>query len=290
MGAGGNVGRMLERFSAAGYSIEIVGHSLGGGVATLLALLLHAENSNIKIDVYAYAVPACVSPRLENRCHRRPTDKGGVKVISTILQDDAVPRASARNILALAKEIVERKKEWQPALAREIKDIQRRALGLWAPMTRSTHWMRMEKEGPGGALEALPANVHGGGEGTGKPLEEPLSPLDIKAAGVLLLPPGPIIHIFSKNGQRRASLVQPTWAGFGRVEVSRHMFTDHSREYITAAMRDVLAARSAPNKPPIWPDAPHIGPVLCAVCGYSVAWASSSDNPLEQSRFISTLI
>eukprot|EP00466_Bigelowiella_natans_P016073 jgi/Bigna1/74793/fgenesh1_pg.31_\ len=64
----------------------------------------------------------------------------GVRVLSMVLGDDAVPRASTKNILTCAHEIVSKKGQWKPALQRHVEDIRQRAMGLWAPMKRATHW------------------------------------------------------------------------------------------------------------------------------------------------------
>ena len=94
-----------------GYRIRITGHSLGGGVATLLGALIRqyfekktqsidslnntvTNNSNITeesimdhndlLRVYTYAVPSCVDAKLADFC------KGFV--ISVVCHDDVIPR------------------------------------------------------------------------------------------------------------------------------------------------------------------------------------------------------
>jgi len=276
---GGGLGRIIDRFHEAGYTIELVGHSLGAGVATLVGLLLKSRRRSLGVNVYAYAPPACVCSRLARRCCPMTTkieSKEGsspVRVWSMVLSDDPVPRASAENILDLAREIVGRKSQWKTALQRELDDLKHRALGLWAPMTRATHWDRMSREG----YQYQGMNDQSITKKTCKSDRE-------KSNNEKLFPPGAIVHVYSHNGCRAASLVDHTWSGFQRVEVSRHMFRDHSKEGIMSALRDVAFARKASHRPPKWAPAPPSGPVLCAVCGYSVAWASSSDNQLEQSR------
>jgi len=278
MEGGGGIGVILERFYDQGYKIEIVGHSLGGGVGTLVALLLSLKRPNMTIDVYAFAPPACVCEKLVNRCDRR--QGGGVRVRSMVLEDDAVPRASTRNILLLAREIVDRQGEWKPMMRREIEDYQTRAMGLWAPMHRTTHWSRIGRVGTSHP-EAYYL-VNSGEGGSKRELKE--DEIYLEGQGANLVPPGVICHVYSHNGQRRASLVDHSWIGLRRVEVSRHTFADHSRDAILSAMRDAAAVRKAAKAAPTWGKAPPFGPILCCVCGYSVAWASSSDNPLEQYR------
>ena len=105
----------LERLREAGYSLTIVGHSLGGGVGTLLtALLLFGERATqpdpslpppppppepyANIRCIAYACPACVDLALSL----------ALKPVLTSLthNDDAVPRLSDANCRQLAMDLI----------------------------------------------------------------------------------------------------------------------------------------------------------------------------------------
>uniref|UniRef100_A0A7S3YP62 Uncharacterized protein n=2 Tax=Lotharella globosa TaxID=91324 RepID=A0A7S3YP62_9EUKA len=90
-------------------------------------------------------------------------------------------------------------------------------------MTRATHWNRVARLTTGN-----PADYYTKDSGEG--LKVAASEEDIKGTSPLLVPPGEIVHIYSKNGQRMASLVNHRWPGFRQVEVSRHMFRDHSKD------------------------------------------------------------
>ena len=339
---GGGLEHILQRFSDEKYAIEIVGHSLGAGVATLLALLLSQKHESMAIDVYGYAPPACVSPALSNLCNARGDDRtGGVRVRSVVLADDVVPRASHTNIVRLLREVSESKEHWTGTLQRELDDVKRRALGLWAPKRRSTAMdvdsIAQSLDSTSISPDAKDAKQAIASSGAGRKRkqppragkspdttapttpnesmqvrESPKKPKGVAASAASrsgggqeagdakakhtkaephsqsLVPPGEIVHIYTANGQRHASLVDHTWPGFQRIEVSRHMLRDHLKTPILTALRDARAvrvvAKRTKNRPAPWQRAPPMGPILCSVCGYSVAWASNSDNALEQSR------
>ena len=51
----------------AGYSIKIVGHSLGGGMAALLGYMLRKRGVK-KVECYGFATPPCCTPKLAEQC------------------------------------------------------------------------------------------------------------------------------------------------------------------------------------------------------------------------------
>ena len=136
-GAAGYAARLLT----AGFSIVTTGHSLGAGVAVLLAVTLRRLVPGLRATVFAFATPAAVDAYLAQELAR---PDGPVRVTSLVNRDDVVPRASAKNLRELAHELDLRRKEWEPLLREDVAAIKSRAKNLFAPRDRE----RMESLAP----------------------------------------------------------------------------------------------------------------------------------------------
>eukprot|EP00752_Nemacystus_decipiens_P012915 g11430.t1 len=83
----------------SGYTVRTIGHSLGGGVAALLALLLKPAYPGVR----ALAISPPGGLVSEGAC-REATE---AMVTSVVLNDDVVPRMSAQSIEVLADQVLE---------------------------------------------------------------------------------------------------------------------------------------------------------------------------------------
>eukprot|EP00903_Cladosiphon_okamuranus_P006237 g6122.t1 len=83
----------------SGYTVRTIGHSLGGGVAALLALLLKPAYPSVR----ALAISPPGGLVSEGAC-REATE---AMVTSVVLNDDVVPRMSAQSIEILADQVLE---------------------------------------------------------------------------------------------------------------------------------------------------------------------------------------
>jgi len=102
---------LKEEIKNAPYPLLIIGHSLGGGIATCLGLLLRPEHPDV--EVLAFSAPGCtISSSLSE------TTAEFVTCVAT--QDDWVPRTSVNSILELQRNIQEK-----------IMCTQYSKLGLW---------------------------------------------------------------------------------------------------------------------------------------------------------------
>eukprot|EP00850_Spirogloea_muscicola_P007678 SM000039S14508 [mRNA] locus=s39:524519:526466:+ [translate_table: standard] len=87
-----------------GFRLRLVGHSLGGATAAILALLLHADAERLlgvpasRISCSTFGTPPCLSRDLAIGC------SGFVTTV--VLQDDVIPRASVAAIDQLRTEIL----------------------------------------------------------------------------------------------------------------------------------------------------------------------------------------
>eukprot|EP00658_Telonema_sp_P-2_P047067 TRINITY_DN3557_c0_g1_i1.p1 TRINITY_DN3557_c0_g1~~TRINITY_DN3557_c0_g1_i1.p1 ORF type:complete len:566 (-),score=97.44 TRINITY_DN3557_c0_g1_i1:125-1822(-) len=120
------VGSVLAELHHAGFSITLVGHSLGAGVASLLALRLSALIPSIRC--VSYAAPACMDCRL--------AEASRACVDAIILHDDIVPRASARNVLELFQDLSRYSKQWPDLFKQDLRAVTGRMKRLWEPPRR----------------------------------------------------------------------------------------------------------------------------------------------------------
>uniref|UniRef100_A0A1J3GGI5 Sn1-specific diacylglycerol lipase alpha n=1 Tax=Noccaea caerulescens TaxID=107243 RepID=A0A1J3GGI5_NOCCA len=111
--------RCLERYE--GYKLRLVGHSLGGATASVMAIMLRKmprEELGFDSDIISavgYATPPCVSKDLAENCSEFVT--------TIVMQDDIIPRLSTASLARLRDEILQtdwtsviEKEEWKSVL------------------------------------------------------------------------------------------------------------------------------------------------------------------------------
>jgi hypothetical protein len=87
---------MIENFFIPkDYKIVVCGHSLGAGVSSLLGMLLKQHLPDLKLQVYAFATPACCSYDASTDCNDYIT--------SVVNNNDCVPRMSLLNVRMMHK-------------------------------------------------------------------------------------------------------------------------------------------------------------------------------------------
>ncbi|KAK9993494.1 hypothetical protein SO802_023197 [Lithocarpus litseifolius] len=109
----GTIRNCLEKYE--GYRLRLVGHSLGGATASLLAIMLRRKsymelgfNPDI-VSAVGYATPPCVSRELAENCSDFVT--------TVVMQDDIVPRLSAASLTRLRNEILQT--DWMSVIEKE---------------------------------------------------------------------------------------------------------------------------------------------------------------------------
>ena len=228
LGAFGEQGRLV-----------VVGHSLGAGTASLLALRLHAEFASI-LTCFAYSCPAVMTLPLARAC--------ADFICTPLLGHDIVPRLSVRNVFELRENMMH-------ALRHEPGNKHALFCGC-APITSSQRQSHGSAGGPGNASETTtllaagsvnPGQVgvvtlSGAQDGRPVPLrrasvEDPvifpgMNDADLIPLATPLYPPGHILQVVKHKSQGRqrerrveAAFVDP--ASLDKVLASGTMFTDH---------------------------------------------------------------
>lgn len=129
------VGKMMDSLVQNGFrAITVVGHSLGGGTATIIAMLLKARLLEhfypasplppLSIQAITYGTPAVVSPGIAVAL------KEDNLVIAVVNRSDIVPRISQRNIYSLATEVADYRATAKQYEKRELKELKERLKAL----------------------------------------------------------------------------------------------------------------------------------------------------------------
>ncbi|OQR91987.1 hypothetical protein ACHHYP_04166, partial [Achlya hypogyna] len=144
----GRVIDALRELRAHGFKLMVNGHSLGGGVAALLAVMLHPEFPDI--ECLAYAVPACANRHTAEAC--------APFVTSVVLRDDFVPRAKTHNIVRLSAELKAFRDDWKNTAMEDWSAVKSRVKSVWAP--RKREWAQQEAARQRGVVvaDALPGS------------------------------------------------------------------------------------------------------------------------------------
>lgn len=109
----GTLRKLLEKHE--GFRLRLVGHSLGGATAALLAIMLRKKSSEELgfspdiVTAVGYATPPCVSKELAECCSDY--------VSTVVMQDDIVPRLSVASLTRLRNEILQT--DWMKVLEKE---------------------------------------------------------------------------------------------------------------------------------------------------------------------------
>ncbi|XP_051193427.1 uncharacterized protein [Lolium perenne] len=230
------------------YKLRLVGHSLGGASAALLAIMLRKKSkeelgfSPDIISAVGFGVPPCVSREIAESC--------ASYVSTVVLQDDIVPRLSAASLARLRNEIIET--DWEKVLEKEdwkhivdivtnaklvvtsIQDVANK-LADYAKVVTTSASSDVTTKSPPPRLQSSTEVV-----------PKPDSEEDVYVPEDLFLP-GTLYYLKRDvevvNGSEDESYT--LWRGdagenFQRILLSGNLISDHKCENIQHALRDVL--------------------------------------------------
>ncbi|KAJ0517788.1 putative fungal lipase-like domain, alpha/Beta hydrolase [Helianthus annuus] len=109
----GTIKKYLEKHE--GFRLRLVGHSLGGAIASMLAIMLRKKTSEELgfspeiVTAVGYGTPPCVSKELAEYCSDYVT--------TVCMQDDIIPRLSVATLMRLRNEILQT--DWKTVLEKE---------------------------------------------------------------------------------------------------------------------------------------------------------------------------
>lgn len=138
----------LTVFARQGYRIRITGHSLGGGVAAMMGMLImrhfeqskdllrdiqvgrnHSMEEAALLRVYAYGTPSCVDAKL--------ADSVDSFVTTVVLHDDVFPRLTPTSCRGLLKHLLHIRETWvKTHIEEDLRAVGARAKTAWAPKFR----------------------------------------------------------------------------------------------------------------------------------------------------------
>ena len=139
----------LMFYAKKGYRIRLTGHSLGGGVATMVGVLVlrHFERHHNDLGhtlkygttlaesdllrVYAYGTPSCVDAKL--------AESVDSFVTTVVLHDDVVPRLTPTSCRGLIKHLLYIRETWvETHMEEDLRAVGERAKAVWAPRFRQS--------------------------------------------------------------------------------------------------------------------------------------------------------
>ncbi|CAN4101246.1 unnamed protein product [Withania somnifera] len=243
----GTIRNCLEKHK--GFRLRLVGHSLGGATASLLAIMLRnmsARELGFSPDIVSavgYATPPCVSRELAESCSEYVT--------TVVMQDDIIPRLSIASLGRLRNEILQtnwvsvlQKEDWRGVVdlftnakqvVSSVQDVARR-LADYAKLRGQT----------GSTVPRVPDTSNSKGN---------TSSLVRQEGDAELFVPG-TLYILKRNANARSKgnsaecftlWKRHSGEHFQRILLSDNIISDHKCDSHYYALRDVLKGLPSPT-------------------------------------------
>lgn len=180
-------------------SLTLVGHSLGAGAASIIAMEYYDEE-DFDVNVIGFGCPAIVSKDL--------SEKSKHYITTVVADDDVVPRLSAATIVNSLLDIMEY--DYLPYARRDVKHAFSELERLY-PMIVTEHLSKKVVD----MIDPLIDQYLGSG------IKKPSS----QRIDQVLFPPGNIIHFYRDGVGVTGSVVPCDF--FEEIHVSRRMLDDH---------------------------------------------------------------
>lgn len=258
------LGACLVTLAEQGFRIQIVGHSLGGAVAALVAYMLRSV-SIPNVQCYSYGTPSFVDAHT--------ADEMKEFVTTIILHDDLIARVTPASIRLLMKEVNAFRSGVFKYLQQDWNDAITRATALWSPRWRDTPEAGSDAS-PNTlpTVDAVPPLIDSNSTENGS-LDQEECVLVNEQEVIQLWLPGRLVHIYAWRGLYNAAVVPRDFPDLRRILVQGNIFRDHSSKSIFEALQEVRSYRRAPCRPPPW--MPYNEALCCKCCGSSFTWHST---------------
>ncbi|KAH8056740.1 hypothetical protein JL720_14210 [Aureococcus anophagefferens] len=221
-------GEAVDALRARGVRVTCVGHSLGGGVAALVATLLNDHGALPRVRCYAFATPACVSADLA--AFLKPT------VTSCVLQDDVVPRLSDATCARLAADLVNDDANYRASFAKD----RAAYAGHVATLGKGEGMVHDARE------DALPL------ESLDRRAASPTLS-GRKSAAARLVVPGLVVFLAGVDGNYEAHATDGDLPELNKVQLTPRAVNDHDVSQTAFALRvvraDAVPRPGAPARP-----------------------------------------
>ncbi|PWA38067.1 alpha/beta-Hydrolases superfamily protein [Artemisia annua] len=257
----GTVKKYLEKHE--GFRLRLVGHSLGGAIASMLAIMLRKKTSEELgfspeiITAVGYGTPPCVSRDLAEHCSDYVT--------TVCMQDDIIPRLSVATLMRLRNEILRtdwktifEKEDWKSVVdlvsnARHaVSSVQDAARKLVDYTNFGSQTKFVDVPGRKDSI-AVPSSI----PSTSEPAEAKAD--DIKEERHDMYPkeelfiPGVVYYLKRKEEKHNGNKVNKftlwkrnTGEHFERILLTSNLIADHKCDSHYYALRDVLKSIPAP--------------------------------------------
>ncbi|XP_050366736.1 uncharacterized protein LOC126785168 [Argentina anserina] len=254
----GNIKKYLEKYE--GFKLRLVGHSLGGATAALLAIMLRKKSfkelgfSPEIVSAVGYAAPPCVSKELAESCSSY--------VRTVVMQDDVIPRLSVASLKRLRNEILQtdwmsviEKEDWRSVieLVTNAKQVVSSVQDVAAKLADFAKFKTNKDSSDDPIIKKTPmaSRVHLNDRTVGD--SAVASPIGGAANAVHeeLLVPGTVYYL-KRNVDAHTSDYFTLWKRnpgehFERIVLSSNLISDHKCDSHYYALRDVLKGLPSSN-------------------------------------------
>nr|XP_043609981.1 uncharacterized protein LOC122581770 [Erigeron canadensis] len=260
----GTIKKYLEKHE--GFRLRLVGHSLGGAIASMLAIMLRRKSSEELgfnpeiVTAVGYGTPPCVSKELAECCSDYVT--------TVCMQDDIIPRLSVATLMRLRNEILQT--DWKTIFEKEdwrsVVDLVTNAKQVVSSVQDAARKLvDYTKFGNEAKLIDVPSSKDSVAVRSGIPST---SKLDVAKAEDIkekihdlaypkeeLFIPGTVYYLKRKEEKHNGNKVNKftlwkrhTGEHFQRILLSNNLIADHKCDSHYYALRDVLKGIPAPQK------------------------------------------